>query len=390
MTRVQSLEPNQVFAAKNQNANYNAVKIQVNDPRTNIPEGFRPSEEDSGIYNAVDIVVNRPSVNVRKTKEIYSYPQSNGIVTYDMANIDAIANLPAIPVAYQTNLINNRTFVNAEIEFENCDKSNCCNENEEVESKIPEPNVTTTEEQKQPKIDTVTFNGLSFKGADSRKDKVDISKVVENLSSSNFDTQALQIEEIAKTIETEPDKALDYVNTEVFTKLIDILQKDTTKLEAPTKEQNEIREKFMINQLILLKAEQEKEDISKVELPFKLSEEEMMTAIKLSPMEEAERNKEYALYGIAALSRLYTEEVKKLSGNTVPFTDLPGVSEIIETIRKDNNPGIKIAAMESLVLLLKPEYKEEILATINLATKDKDSQVGELATILYNNLKEAK
>ena len=39
-------------------ANYNAVKIQVNDPRTIIPENFKGNIEDNGIYNATNIEVN--------------------------------------------------------------------------------------------------------------------------------------------------------------------------------------------------------------------------------------------------------------------------------------------------------------------------------------------
>ena len=151
-------------------ANYNAVKIQVNDPRTNIPEGFKSEDGDNGIYNAVNIEVNRPRVNAGmkkpEIKPIYNYPQANGIVTYDMAGI-----APVLPVAYQTNLINNRTLINAEFEFEGIEPKKELKESEKVkeaeiveepkiieeepvaveeESKVevPAPNYTTTEAEK--------------------------------------------------------------------------------------------------------------------------------------------------------------------------------------------------------------------------------------------------
>lgn len=67
-------------------ANYNAVKIQVNDPKTVIPEGFKGSIDDYSNYNATNIEINRPTVEVKKDS-IYSYPDADEIVTFEKTQI---------------------------------------------------------------------------------------------------------------------------------------------------------------------------------------------------------------------------------------------------------------------------------------------------------------
>ena len=60
MTYISAVDINKGINSKA--ATYNAVKIQINDPKTNITEGFKTSPEDNNTYNAVAIEVNRPSV----------------------------------------------------------------------------------------------------------------------------------------------------------------------------------------------------------------------------------------------------------------------------------------------------------------------------------------
>ena len=68
-------------------ANYNAVKIKINDPKTTIPEGFKSA--DLGNYNAINIEVNRPTIDVVKMEEI---PAEVAVATF------MPIELPVIPV----------------------------------------------------------------------------------------------------------------------------------------------------------------------------------------------------------------------------------------------------------------------------------------------------
>ena len=121
------------------------------------------------------------------------------------------------------------------------------------------------------------------------------------------------------------------------------------------------------------------EDPKKVELPFILTKEEMLEAAKLSPMEQAERNKEYSLYTMAVLSKIYTDEVEKTSGNIVPLTDLPGISTIVDTLRNSENPSIKIAAIDSLRYISRKEYNEELASIFGIVANDKNPVVAQTA-----------
>ena len=186
MTHIPAIDANRAINSKS--ATYNAVKIQINDPKTNIPDGFKTSPEDNSVYNAVAIEVNRPAVEAGKKHKhhhchnIYDYPCAECPVTSDMAPIHPVKvpNLPVMPVAYQTtNFINNRTLINAELEFENKPQAtdSVKTNNKPIQDAeivileeivaVPEPNLTTTEEEKTtPK--EITFNGLNFKANEAK------------------------------------------------------------------------------------------------------------------------------------------------------------------------------------------------------------------------------
>lgn len=384
-------------------ANYNAVKIQVNDPRTNIPEGFKSEDGDNGIYNAVNIEVNRPRVNAGikrpEIKPIYNYPQANGIVTYDMAGI-----APVLPVAYQTNLINNKTLINAEFEFEGIEPEKALRASkdvkeaeiveepkaveEETKVEVPAPNYTTTEAEKG----NVTFQAKPIEIVPSEEitPDVDIQKVVSNLSDNDYDVQAKQMEEIAKLSLENPKNVIPYVTKEVFMSLIDILQKDTSELTPPTQEQINNRKKIILNEIVKEQAEANKEDVSKIELPYTLTKEEENSAKSLSEMELAERNKEYALYTMSILSKVYTDEIFEHSGNVVPMTDLPGISAVVDTLRYNQNSGIKIAAIDALRYIKRPEYKDELISLFTLAAGDESPYVARSAVIALASMEEEK
>jgi len=344
------------------NSSYNAVKIKINDPKTIIPEDFKAGE--NGNYNAINIEVNRPTVDVVKTSDIAA---EYAVAAFMPVEVPAI---PVNPVAYEA-------YANADTVDEQ--------EAEVKDTTAPEPNVTSLEDEKKNLANEVAFNGLSFK-ADNNTNKpvIDLVKVVENLNSENYDTQALQMEEIAKTAAVSPELLPEYVKKEVFISLINILNKDTTNLEAPSKEQIEIRDKALANVEVFAMAQSKGEKVENIEIPYPdLTEEEIKTALTLTAMEQAERNKEYAMYIIAALSNTYADDVKKMTGNTVPLTDLPGVTEIVDTLRDNQNWLIRVAAIDALQICYRPEYKKEILEILNLAMQDKHPQVAQIASVTY-------
>ena len=383
-------------------ANYNAVKIQINNPKTNVNNGYNSVSNDNGVYNAVSIEVNNPSVELgNKHKRIYEYPQSQVPVTAEYVPLYSL-DVPPLPVAYQTNnFINSRTLINAELEVEqkNGNKpsdeiklSNAIAEEEVAEAdvvEVPAPVLTTVEDEKAASVEALAQNA-TFKAngiahpveivpPEDIKPDVDVSEVITKLSGDNFDIQAKQMEEIAKAAMENSQDALPYLVTEIFSELINIAQKDSSSLALPTERQMEIREKIIINELAKEKAIANKQDLATFVPPYNIDEDSLQEAMVLSDFEQAERNKEYALYTMAILAKVYADEIQKYTGNVVPLTDLPGASAFVDVLRQNDNLGVRVSAIDALLYINRPEYKDELAAIFEIAANDKEAYVAQQA-----------
>lgn len=384
-------------------ATYNAVKIQINEPQANINDNFKTSKDNNGTYNAVAIEVNRPRIEAgNKHHSCYEYPCAECVVTSNHAPIHNI-KVPKLPATYQTtNIINNKTLINAPIDLEKeLNNQKALNNKKNPETKIviektisvPKPNVVKVEDQKldiQNKAETPNFKAekktVEIIPSVEIKPSIDIPQIIKNLSDNNFDIQAQQMEDIAKVSMEDPQKAVPYIVTEVFAELINIVKKDTTGLTPPSQEQIELRKQIIVNEIIKEKAKSENKDVNSIELPYQITEKDFIKASELSPLEQAERNKEYGLYTISILSKVYTDEILKHTGNVVPLTDLPGISDIVDALRFNSNPSIKIAAIDALRYLNRPEYKEEIKSVLEIASNDSDVLVAKAANKTLQSL----
>ena len=114
---------------------------------------------------------------------------------------------------------------------------------------------------------------------------------------------------------------------------MEIAQKDTSKLAKPTIQQEEIRNKIYINEMTKQVAKENGENPDNIKLPYSLSDNEIKLAKDFSEYELAERNKEYALITMAILAKQYSNDIEKAAGDSVPLTDLPGASVMVETLR---------------------------------------------------------
>ncbi len=407
MTEISAIDVNR--ALKPNGATYNAVKIQINDPKTCIPNKSN-NINDNGTYNGVAIEVNRPSVencehNNHRHHHCYEYPCAECAMTADFAPIHPISvpKLPVYPIAYQST-----SFVATLPEMEDVivDEESTVNEEQVVdepeeeiivyeEVSVPEPNLVQVEDQKLEKQD-ISFNGLNFK-ADATKQPieivppveimpdVDIPKVLDNLSNQNFDIQAKQMEEIARVSMEDPQKAVPYIVTEVFSELINIVEKDTSELAPPTEKQIELRQQIIINEIVKAEAK-EKNEAEPTSLPYEISEADIAEASNISPLEQAERNKEYALYTMAILSKVYADEIERHTGNIVPLTELPGISSVVDSLKSNQNSSIKISAIDALRYIYRPEYKEELNTIMNIAANDSNPYVARNAAIALESM----
>lgn len=397
--------------------NYSAVKINISKPEVNAGGDINSISDDNGNYSAVNINIDNPTVNTAP-KKIYDYPEAQGPVTYEMANIHPVPLPHGFNLAYHTtNVILPKIEHEVEIETSEpqnveaeeiaIDKENENKTDEAAESTaavVPEPNYTTLEEEKgivpDKEEDNTTDNvknDLAIKEEETKPveikkpeiipgeeimPEVDIPLVISNLTSNDYDVQAQQMEEIARISLDNSENAVPYIVREVFTSLIDISNKDTSDLAAPSDAQVQARKKLMANFAAM---ENAKDSNAETKLPYELSENDFILANELSPMEQAERNKEYALYTISILSKIYTDEVEKQTGDVVPLTDLPGSAAIVDALRYNPNSGVKIAAIDALRHIQRPEYKEELSALYTLAQADSNPQVSLAAAKALEN-----
>ena len=410
--------------------NYNAVKINIQKPQINgNPSISTAPNNDNGNYSAVSINIDNPTVNMPEHK-IYDYPEAQVPVTYDMANINQIPLPQGFHVAYQTtNLILPKMENELEIEVdkkapEKLEDKASVEENEEAQNEevtaepekdvevpavdveekteekedkkveVPEPNFTTVEAEKgeekgEEKIDNINddVEVMATETKDIKKPEiipgeeikpdVDIPLVISNLTNENFDVQAQQMEEIARVALDDSNNAIPYIVRDVFSSLIDITKKDSAELAAPTDEQIQARKKVIAN---FVSMENGKAKNQPVKLPYSITEKDVALADTISPMEQAERNKEYALYTMAILAKVYTDEIEKQTGNIVPMTDIPGTAAIVDSLRYNPNSGVKIASIDALRHIYRPEYKEEMSTLFALAQADTNPEVAIAAT----------
>lgn len=197
--------------------------------------------------------------------------------------------------------------------------------------------------------------------------QVDLNSFIAKLSNPDFDVQASAMEEIANMVKESPEKATELVDTKVFDALTNIINFDSSKLEGPTAEQTAAREK-------VLKGGKDVTDADK-EL-----------ANKITPQEQAERNKSYALFTSAIMQKLYGDEVAKLSNTTVPLTELPGAVTIVDTLKDNPNPMVRASAIEALSYIQNPAYKKDLTTVFTIAQNDSDPGVAETAKTALEKL----
>jgi len=189
--------------------------------------------------------------------------------------------------------------------------------------------------------------------------QVDLNSFIAKLTNPDYEVQASAMEEIANMIHDDPQKATELLDEKVVTALNNIINADTSKLEGPTAEQIAAREKLMKNEQI--------------------SDADKQLATTITPMEQAERNKSYAMFTSAIMQKLYGDEVAKLTGSTVPLTELPGAVNIVEQLKNNPNPMVRTSAIEALSYIQRPEYKQDLTTIFNIAKNDQDKNVQDAA-----------
>ena len=174
------------------------------------------------------------------------------------------------------------------------------------------------------------------------------------------------MKEMSNMNKTDPQKATKLLDVKVMDALSNIIKADTSKLAGPTPEQMAAREKLLANQT--------------------MTDAEKQLASTITPLEQAERNKSYAMFTSAIMQKLYADEVAKLTNTTVPITELPGAVTIVEQLKNNPNPMVRSSALEALSYIQNPAYKKDLETLFTIAKNDQDKGVQEAATMALDKL----
>ena len=319
--------------------NYNAVKIDVHNPSVSAPGVCQP------LANAQYAQPTMPYYSYPQN-QLYSYPQAQTQPYYmpvqqvmpqsvESASAQTVPPVAPQPVIQQQN-------INAPAPM------------------VSQPAAQQTSTSEQPKVEVEQPVAMT--------PQVDLNSFIAKLTNPDFEVQANAMEEIANMVKDDPQKATELLDEKVVNALNNIINADSSKLEGPTPEQLAARQKLM-------KGEQ-------------LSDADKKLATTITPMEQAERNKSYAMFTSSIMEKLYGDEVAKLTGSTVPLTELPGAVTIVEQLKNNPNPMVRTSAIESLSYIQQPAYKQDLTTLFTIAKNDQDKNVQEAATAALAKLEQ--
>lgn len=342
--------------------NYNAVKIDVHNPMVNTPGMTAPQVAAPAITQAPQYATpTMPYYNYPQA-QLYEYPQTMQQPYYMPAQPvqipvqpQTIAQAPAaqIPAAPAAPVEIPAPQVVAQAPQVVVPQTNIAQQN---------VNAPAAEAPKAPEapahVEVVPSAPL--------EPQVDLNGFVAKLTNPDYDVQALAMEDMANMVKNDPQKATELLDVKIMDALTNIINADSSKLTGPTAEQIAAREKLLTNQ--------------------KMTDNEKQLASTITPLEQAERNKSYAMFTSAIMQKLYADEVAKLTNTTVPITELPGAVTIVEQLKNNPNPMVRTSALEALSYIQNPAYKKDLETLFTIAKNDQDKGVQEAATLALDKL----
>lgn len=343
--------------------------IQPVRPMYNQPmSGVRP------VYNAVNIEIHAPQMN----EAPHDYPQSEGQYACPHCHVYDIPRTSIYDAPKPENMVIPQQTIVKHI-TKNIYATNPIKQENKQPKAVPE---TKTENNVEGRLENKVENKVTdpikaesvvqpkkieiVKPQDV-KPVLDINTFIAELASPDFARQADAMGTLAQVSKAAPNIAAQVLDVRVIDTLIGIMNRNTDNLAIPTQRQMQIREAMMKGQQV--------------------SAQDRADAEVQAPVELAEKNKEYAIFTLASLQKVYNGEVKKMGGQTVPLKDLPGGSELIEQATSNPNPMVRIAGLSALNYLQCPEYKADLAAIYQKASTDENPMVQAVAAKAIELLK---
>jgi len=203
---------------------------------------------------------------------------------------------------------------------------------------------------------------------------VDVNALVAGLQSTDNKAQEDAITKIANYCQGDPNMQNAVLTEPIMKGLVDIIKQDTSGLQGPT--------------------EAETAAINKFASGAKLTPEEEALTKNLAPKTLADKNRVISMYTLAMLQKNQRDEVDRYNqsqdpANQLPqlkLTDLQGYSELENAARNESVKEVKLAAIQALAYVAKPEDKETLEPVLKAALQDPEPLIQQAAGEVLNNI----
>ncbi len=331
----------------------------IQSPLQNYTMPMQPAQIPAPEYNAIKINIVDPKVNVpgaQQTPSVYSYPQSQ-IYSYPQAQQQVYA--PQVyaqpPVQQQAQVyMPQPAVVPQPVSVPAPQVINTQNVNAAPQPVIPQPEAQTQAPAAPAPVNAPEPTAAPQPAA---APAVNVPAFTQRIKSDDLEDAGKAIEEVADIAQTRP--APELLDTDLMEALLGVIGKDSSTLEGPTEKQKELRQQVLEGK--------------------QLSDADMAEANKITPLEMAERNKQYALFTTAILQNQLIDEFKKTNNVTPGIKDLPGMEQIVQTIKDNPNPMLRASGLAALAYNARPEYKPVMKEIFELSQQDVDENVQKVA-----------
>ncbi len=326
----------------------------IQSPLPNYTMPIQPAQIPAPEYNAIKINIVDPKVNVpgaQQTPSVYSYPQSQ-IYNYPQAQQQVYPQqvYTQPPVQQQAQVYMPQPAPQP-VSVPAPQVINTQNVNAAPQPVIPQP------EQQAPAQAPVNAPEQTAAPQPAAAPAVNVPAFTQRIKSDDLEDAGKAIEEVADIAQTRP--APELLDTDLMEALLGVIGKDSSTLEGPTEKQKELRQQVLEGK--------------------QLSDADMAEANKITPLEMAERNKQYALFTTAILQNQLIDEFKKTNNMTPDIKDLPGMEQIVTTIKDNPNPMLRASGLAALAYNARPEYKPVMKEIFELSQQDADENVQKVA-----------
>ena len=206
------------------------------------------------------------------------------------------------------------------------------------------------------------------------QNQVDVNALVAGLQNPDTKVQEDSITKIANLSQGEPAMQNAVLSEPVMRGLADIIKQDTSGLQGPSDAQIAA--------------------INKAASGQQLTPEEQALTEQLAPKTAADKNRVISMFTLAMLQKNQRDEIDRYNATQdaqnqvpqLPVNDLIGYNEIENAARNEQEKEVKLAAIQALSYVARPEDKQALEPVFQAALQDPEPLIQSAASEALANI----